>query len=247
MTALNPATINTVVFDFDDTLRESEPRGNDFFRQYLVSQGHEFAPEAARAAQLWEHRYWATSPELLADMDAFDGDETPAFWQNYSRLNMRALGLVEDEAVRLAPLVHAHMREHYRPRNLLRPRTLETLAELRAAGLSLGMLTNRSRAVYADMHALGLDLYMDFYLTGGQLGAYKPDKQIFLNLLKFIGRGPQEVLYVGDNYYADVVGAHAAGLPAVLVDARGLYAGYDALTIETLDELLPLLELETIG
>lgn len=238
--------IRTVVFDWDDTLRTNDPHAHHFFCEYVESAGKALDSERRRAAQLWEHRYWATSEELLNDFNEHsEGSE--AFWLNYSRRHLSALGLNDQEVQPLAPSAHAHMRENYKPANRLHPHTLETLAELRSAGLSLGVMTNRSRAIYSDMHELGLDLYFDFYLTGGQLGVYKPQRQIFDKLLNFIGQPASEVLYVGDNYYADVVGARNAGLQGVLLNWSGLYGELDCVAIQSLSELPKVLELETVS
>ncbi len=244
---LDPLQITTVIFDLDDTLRESEPRANEMVDLFLRTQGLELDWPRRRAAQLWEHQYWANSPELLADENRL-GDDSPAFWSHYSKLHLLALGLGTAQAESLGPRLRSYMQTNYRPRNLLRPHTLETLAQLRASGLTLGVLTNRSRTVYHEMHTLGLDLFMDAFLTAGQLGAYKPEKQAFLNMLDFIQRRPEEVVYVGDNYYADVLGPHAAGIPAVLVNTKGLYEpGAPYPVIEYLNELVPLLQREAAG
>jgi FMN phosphatase YigB (HAD superfamily) len=48
---------------------------------------------------------------------------------------------------------------------------------------------------------------------------------------------PQEVIYVGDNYYADVVGARRAGLWPVLYDPLGVFPDPDCTTIKSFDEL----------
>jgi FMN phosphatase YigB (HAD superfamily) len=34
---------------------------------------------------------------------------------------------------------------------------------------------------------------------------------------------PEQTLYIGDNYFADVVGARRAGLRPVLYDPKGLF------------------------
>jgi FMN phosphatase YigB (HAD superfamily) len=47
----------------------------------------------------------------------------------------------------------------------------------------------------------------------------------------------QEVIYVGDNYYADVVGARSAGLKPVLYDPLGIFLNPDCTTIKSFDEL----------
>ncbi len=48
-------------------------------------------------------------------------------------------------------------------------------------------------------------------------------------------------MHVGDLYHVDVIGARAAGLRAVLLDAAGLYEGYDCPRIGSLGELADLL------
>jgi ribonucleotide monophosphatase NagD (HAD superfamily) len=47
---------------------------------------------------------------------------------------------------------------------------------------------------------------------------------------------------VGDNYYADVVGARQAGLEPVLLDVNGLFAEPDCLVIQAHSQLFALLE-----
>ena len=238
--------IRTVVFDWDDTLRTNDPHAHHFFCEFVETATKPLDAETRRAAQLWEHRYWATSEDLLNDFNQHsEGSE--AFWLNYSRRHLLALGLSDQEVEPLVPSAHAHMRENYKPANRLHPDTLETLTELRSAGYALGVITNRSRAIYADMHELGLDLHFDFYLTGGQLGAYKPQREIFEKLLQFIGQPANEVLYVGDNYYADVVGARKAGLEAVLLNWSGLYGELDCVAIQSLSELPKALQLQSVS
>jgi len=239
--------IRTVVFDWDDTLRTSVPHASHFFCDYVEAVAWPLQAEARRAAQLWEHRYWATSEELLDDFEQHT-EGSDAFWLNYSRRRLRALGFSDREAEPLAAAAQAHMRDNYKPVNRLHPDTLDTLDALRKAGYALGVITNRSQVIYADMHELGLDLHFDFYLTGGQLGAYKPGKEIFENVLNFIRQPAREVLYVGDNYFSDVLGARNAGLESVLLNWSGLYNGdLDCVVIRTLSELPGVLQLQSVS
>jgi FMN phosphatase YigB (HAD superfamily) len=43
---------------------------------------------------------------------------------------------------------------------------------------------------------------------------------------------------VGDNYWADVVGARRAGVTPVLLDPQGLFPEADCLVLDELDDLL---------
>jgi putative hydrolase of the HAD superfamily len=233
--------ITTIIFDLDDTLRYNDPHAHDFFCDFAQTFGGPEDRVKRQHAQRWEHQYWASSEELTQDLHAFtEGSET--FWLNYSRRHLQALGFQLSDAERLAPMAHAHMRDTYKPVSRVRPETIDSLKELRSSGYLLGLITNRSKPIYAEMHQIGLDLHFDFYLTGGQLGAYKPRKEIFEKMVAFTGHSKDELLYIGDNYYADVLGARNAGIEAALLNWKGLYSDVDCVTIRSIPELLPLLQ-----
>jgi putative hydrolase of the HAD superfamily len=238
--------ITTIVFDLDDTLRYNDPHAHNFFCDFAQTLGGIADREKRRAAQLWEHRYWASSEDLLGDIDSFT-EGTEAFWLNYSRRHLQALGFTQADAERLASLAHAHMRDNYKPVSRVHAETIRSLEELRANGYLLGVITNRSKPIYNEMHAIGLDLHFDFYLTGSQLGAYKPRKEIFENMTAFTGHSKDELLYIGDNYYADVLGARNAGIETALLNWNGLYTDSDCITIRSIAELLPLLQPQLVS
>jgi FMN phosphatase YigB (HAD superfamily) len=52
-----------------------------------------------------------------------------------------------------------------------------------------------------------------------------------------MGVEPEGALYVGDNYFADIVGAQSAGLKAVLIDPVNLFPEANCMVIERLPEL----------
>ncbi len=56
-----------------------------------------------------------------------------------------------------------------------------------------------------------------------------------------LGIQPSQSLYVGDNYYADVVGASRAGLKPVLIDPEGLFPEADCPIICKIGDLPELL------
>jgi FMN phosphatase YigB (HAD superfamily) len=95
------------------------------------------------------------------------------------RRNLESVGIPDHQIEDIADLVHAHMRKGYRPKSKLVPNCIETLEQLRARGLLVGILTNRSRSIYTEMADLGLDQYLDLFLTAGQLNAFKPDAKFF--------------------------------------------------------------------
>ena len=71
----------------------------------------------------------------------------------------------------------------------------------------------------------------------------KPHPPIFLEALRRAEVGPQEALYVGDQYETDVKGARSVGIQPVLIDRDGLNTDvHDCPRIEGLSELMALIQ-----
>jgi len=95
--------------------------------------------------------------------------------------------------------------------------THDALARLRAAGLRLGVVSNSDGRVEEALQVSGLRDYFDVVVDSTLAGVEKPDPAIFRAALDVLGVGAAEALYVGDLYDVDVIGANAAGIPAVLL------------------------------
>ena len=67
----------------------------------------------------------------------------------------------------------------------------------------------------ADLKRCGLDHLFDGHITASGAGAAKPDARIFAQLLRSTGVAAIEILHIGDDPLADVVGATQAGMQAV--------------------------------
>ena len=85
---------------------------------------------------------------------------------------------------------------------------------------------------------LGLDGFFAFTLAAGEIGIWKPDPGILLEAMVRGDCEPATTIYVGDNYYADVVCAQAAGLTPVLIDPDGIFPDADCRVIRSLLDLL---------
>ncbi|MDA1329897.1 MAG: HAD family hydrolase [Chloroflexi bacterium] len=245
MSDVNPGKLQAVIFDLDDTLRVNDPHAHIFFHDFVRTLGLNLRQDALHDSFRWAHEYWATSDDMLADLQAHNGMED-TFWQAYTRRHLNALGLEASKIDELADEVHQHMRGTYKPKSQLVPGALETLNLLRSRGHQVGVVTNRSRPIYQEIHDLELDLHLDFFITAGQVGAFKPQKELFEGVLNLIHLSADEVLYVGDNYFADVLGAEQAGIQAVLLDPFGLYPDVGSLTIASVADVVKLLESEAL-
>jgi beta-phosphoglucomutase-like phosphatase (HAD superfamily) len=61
---LSPNGINTILFDFDGTLRHSFPLPSDFFTDFVLSHGYSISHDDRLRGARWEHYYWASSLDL---------------------------------------------------------------------------------------------------------------------------------------------------------------------------------------
>ncbi len=105
-------------------------------------------------------------------------------------------------------------REHLRPFD----DAFGTLEAVRAAGLRAGLITNGPRPLQRDkIERFGIERYMDVIVIEGEFGLGKPERAVFDYALSAVGAEPAGAWHIGDNLYADVGGAVAAGLHAAWI------------------------------
>jgi len=233
--------LRTVLFDLDGTLRFNCPSYTDAFFDQAVSLGVPDSAERSRRAARWTHYYWAQSDELFVDLQIYPGSEDE-FWLNYAARSLRAFDCPDECAQEYAPRLHEYMTYQHQPVAWVPPDVPETLSALKAAGYQLGLVTNRSKPCDEELTQLGLLDYFELALTAAEANAWKPDPAIFAQALQRLGATAGTALYVGDNYYADGVGARQAGLQPVLLDPQGLFPEVECLVIRAIGELQALVQ-----
>jgi putative hydrolase of the HAD superfamily len=237
---LDSRVIRAILFDLDGTLRHSRPHYNEAFAAIATRLGLAVTPEDRRRGGRWLHYYWAKSDELVADRSQY-ADDPEAFWTNHVRWVLIALGCDPQQSARLAPQAYQLMNDEFKPQDWVPPDIPPALQTLKNAGYRLAVLSNRSKPFQDQLETLELDSYFEFAHHAGEIEAWKPDPEIFQRALEAMGSRPGETVYVGDNYFADVVGARSAGLIPVLVDPEGLFPEADCVVIRCIGELPGLL------
>ncbi|HVF78944.1 MAG TPA: HAD family hydrolase [Solirubrobacteraceae bacterium] len=153
-------------------------------------------------------------------------------------------GALQDAGADLGALAQAKLREallaslHFRAYDDVPA----VLANLRAAGHRLVVVSNWDVSLHEMLRMTGLRSLVDGAISSAEAGARKPSPEIFRHALQLAGvvDAAQPALHVGDSLELDVAGALGAGLRAVLVSRTGapppeLPAGVPLLT--TLDGL----------
>lgn len=89
------------------------------------------------------------------------------------------------------------------------PEAPETLRELKARGLALGVISNFDRRLYPVLDSLGLTEFFDGIIISSEVGVEKPDPSIFHRALELLQVPAAEAMHVGDeaaDWAADRVG-----------------------------------------
>jgi putative hydrolase of the HAD superfamily len=241
--------IKAIIFDMGETLirfvrpgsgswREFETPGIRSIYRYLIEQGH----------------------PIVSHEDEFVGamfTRLAEGWQQSTggHISLRAVDWIAagaaDHALTLdeAALIEAARRYALPIRDGLRAAdgAAETLAALRDSGYRLGLISNTiwpAELHMEDLEEIGLLHLLEHLTFSGEVGMWKPSRQIFQHTLDALGVAPEHAVFVGDNPHEDIMGAHAAGMRAIWIRSREFLLGdvqTDAI-IETLPELLPILE-----
>ena len=93
------------------------------------------------------------------------------------------------------------------------------LGRLKEAGLKLAVLSDLP--VERKLAFLGLEGFWDAALCSETTQYLKPNPEPFSYLAESLGIPPAEILYVGDRYRYDVIGAWEAGLRSAHFSSKG--------------------------
>ncbi|HET9852948.1 MAG TPA: HAD-IA family hydrolase [Candidatus Limnocylindrales bacterium] len=214
-----------VCFDAGFTLMRPRETMEARLSRILQGHGHEASAEDLRlaweAADAW---FWETYHQ--PGNDAWTNDAgIDATWRSYHRLMLEHLGFGDREHELLETILASHLAadawEPYED-------TIEALDLVRSHPSRAGLAPARI-AVISDfgsnlteiMAAMGLDRFIDVLAISAVEGLAKPDPELFLETARRAGGTPGDAVMIGDSHRADVVGARAAGMAAILLDRNG--------------------------
>lgn len=135
--------------------------------------------------------------------------------KNLGMYRNRDIGFVEE---RLESWIYGPMERLY-ARTVPYDGVVQTFKAIKDKGLLVGVFSDFP--LFGKLESMGLSQYVDHASSSEDVGYLKPSVHCFEHLLYNMNLKPCDVLYVGDSYAKDVVGARNAGLDAVLVNAKG--------------------------
>lgn len=202
----------TLITDTPELSREQERLRLTRMEEILRARGHAAVAERIERAYraLWlrcNDLYWSADvdvpcrrqiehflEELELDPRSFDEGVLAELEQAYAHAALEVLPAVVDGAP-------------------------QTLAELKARGFGVGLISNTGRTpgyvLRPILEALGLAGSIDVMVFSNEHGQCKPRPSIFEELRRGLGVAYAELVFVGDNLYVDVHGAQRCGMRAV--------------------------------
>jgi HAD superfamily hydrolase (TIGR01549 family) len=148
-----------------------------------------------------------------------------AGWDLYMQTLFEAAGVAREDVLR-ASAAARHEHERFNLWRQLPQGLTEKLAQARAQGLRLGVVSNSEGKLDELFARLSIDHYFELVVDSALEGVRKPDPEIFRRALARLRVAPDAALYAGDIPEVDVVGARAAGVDAVLIDTYDHYPDY---------------------
>jgi len=223
--------IQVVLFDLGSTLVYDRDPWPPIFEQ----AGKALFDVLKRAGIETDEEYFFKTHSNLADYyygdDLEDIYEQTAFRALKDLLAGKGHTQVPDEVLRAALDAHyAITQQNWH----LETDALPVLAELRARGYRLGLISNTSddKNVQQIIDQHGLRPYFEFIITSAAIGMRKPDGQIFQRALTHFGILPAAGAMVGDRLDADVLGANRLGIYSIWITRRAVFPSDGELMIQ---------------
>lgn len=150
------------------------------------------------------------------------------FTQRYREVVLPSVGVDYGELLRelLGELADAEVdafvdaeHEAWRPAHQVLASAQALLESIRARGVKTGLVVNSwpepPRVLRRDLEEAGLADLFDVVVFSTEVGARKPQPEIFLRALEQLGVLPEDAMFVGDSLSTDVLGAGRLGLTTV--------------------------------
>ena len=204
------AEIKAVIFDMYQTLVQ-DPSGQwrTSFKSIVEEQGLNITAE-----ELWQG--WHESEEQFRDRRTDPALPFQTYfdaWAGGFRLAFERMGAPGDaEAATRRFFADLSRREPF-------PETAQALRELQA-GYRTAVLSNADDGFLLPNLKL-LDFEFETVLSSEMARSYKPQPELFQEMLRRLALPPEETVYVGDRHYEDAYGAASVGMNAVWVDRPG--------------------------
>jgi putative hydrolase of the HAD superfamily len=210
-----PASLKAIFFDAVGTLFYLNGTVGDHYALVGAEVGLALDAEQLDCAF---HSAWKKMPQRAA-IDAPRENDDKGWWRDLVDL------VLDEVAPSLSELDHDNFfeiaYEHFAEAAVweLYPEVPDVLEKLRPR-FQLAVVSNFDGRLRFILQHLGISRFFDHIFVSSEIGADKPDPEIYRRALKLINLKPNEVLHVGDDSQRDWKAATAAGLSVFRLDRK---------------------------
>lgn len=214
--------IKAVFFDWFDTLAHYDPSREELQSQVLKEFGINLSPQEIIPGIFAADKLFFKE-NSVNPVRKRSPEEQAKVYASYQITLLTEAGVDMSAKPDLPHKIMARMQEVYPKMDFtLFEDVLPILHLLKERHLILGLLTNLDSDMEPICRKLGLDPYIGFTVTSGEVGADKPEAPIFQEALKRAGVEAAQTIHVGDQYSTDITGAMGVGINPILIDRNNL-------------------------
>lgn len=225
--------IKAVSLDCGGTLHYEVEKDYVIFHRILHKVGYKFELAEVKDA-LDDARVWWNSEKT----------KTGEVWTESSWVKLLQK-MASNLAIQNIKRVAEHLRRHWLLEADFRAYedAAPTLTKLKRAGFKLIVISNVSSGnnLKTYLRKAGIPNCFDAIIASGDVGYEKPNPEIFRKASRLLNIPLNIMLHVGDKYEEDYLGAHSAGMKALLIDRKEQYQHIKCSKISKLSELINLL------
>jgi HAD superfamily hydrolase (TIGR01549 family) len=193
---MNNQKFSAALFDMDDTLIDRHKAYGDVYR--VLYDQHQVIHESMSWEDAYEY-FWTLSPDNATEPR-----------EAFLAIQKKFPGIIGDP--------DSHYNFYFS--NMVKfmkvlPGAIEFVDWMNSKNVAWGVVTNGDQFQHQKAKATGFDKKAPFVLASKLFGVNKPAPEVFMEavrLLEIEGLQTKEILFVGDNPYTDITGAHGVGM-----------------------------------
>lgn len=223
----NIKIIEAVLWDLGDTLVSLAPLREEIFIRSAYSIGIELSRANVRLAYRivdFNNKYSSLKLSNSKDRDHF--------YHYYNQQICTALG-ISSHFSKLNPVLKKNFKTYTKWKLVKGSRFV--LGKLSRYPIPLAIVANWNKNIISLTKKLGINKFFKSIIASENVGVEKPNPEIFYHTLAelSLSKGNGCILYIGNEYESDVIGARMAGLVPVLIDTSKNYLHADCIRFDS--------------
>ncbi|MFX0091237.1 MAG: HAD family hydrolase [Candidatus Hodarchaeota archaeon] len=212
-----------VFFDFGGTLFNYYPPNEEIWAKVAKEFGVEISSSDSSLIRAMVNQGIEFERTLMGPPPKKGSEFTRDDWDRFNRNMLLAIGIDSKDAVKRVQELFKEREGRYE----IFDGCKKTLEILKLMNIRMGIISNSNSTLSKFrrniLKANGILKYFEVIILSSEVGIEKPDQRIFkLALDRMDIKNPNEVIYIGDNYYVDAIASKKAGMIPILFDPYGI-------------------------